>query len=62
MMAGLRCKDAGTLGSIIDKAREAGVMVLKAGRDTLRLLPPLTISKKEIDEGFEALRSAAAGL
>ncbi len=62
MMAGLRCRDADTLNSIVDKAREAGVMVLKAGRNTLRLLPPLTISKKEIDEGFEALRSAVAGL
>ncbi len=62
MMAGLRCKDADTLSSIVDKAREAGVMVLKAGRNTLRLLPPLTISKKEIDEGFEALRSAACSL
>lgn len=62
MMAGLRCRDADTLSSVVDKAREAGVMVLKAGRDTLRLLPPLTIAKKEIDEGFEALRSAVSSL
>ncbi len=62
MMAGLRCKDADTLNAILDNAKEAGVMVLKAGRNTLRLLPPLTISKKEIDEGFEALRSAVSGL
>ncbi len=62
MMAGLRCRDAETLSQVINESRAAGVMVLKAGRNTLRLLPPLTISKKEIDEGFEALRSAVAGL
>ena len=58
MMCGLRTKDADTLASIIKQARESGVMVLKAGRNTLRFLPPLTITKEEIDEGFKALNSA----
>ena len=62
MMAGLRCKDAQTLDSIVDEARKEGVMVLKAGRNTLRLLPPLTITAKEIDEGFAALHNALAAL
>ena len=62
MMRGLRAKDAQTLASIISNAREAGVMVLKAGRNTLRLLPPLTITKEEIDEGFARLEKAVAGL
>jgi len=38
------------------------VMVLKAGRNTLRFLPPLTITKEEIDEGFKALNRAMATL
>jgi acetylornithine/N-succinyldiaminopimelate aminotransferase len=58
MMCGLRVKDADTLANIMNSARESGVMVLKAGRNTLRLLPPLTITKEEIDEGFKALNSA----
>ncbi len=62
LMCGLRCRDADTLSKIVQSAQEHGVMVLKAGRDTLRLLPPLTISKKEIDEGFAALESAAASV
>ena len=61
-MAGLRCKDGEILTNIIKNAKEEGVMVLKAGRDTLRLLPPLTISKKEIDEGFDALDRAVGAL
>jgi len=58
MMCGLRTKDAETLAKIINSARENGVMVLKAGRNTLRFLPPLTITKEEMDEGFENLEKA----
>lgn len=62
MMCGLRVKDADTLTKIINKAREEGVIVLKAGRDTLRLLPALTITKEEIDEGFISLNRALSSL
>lgn len=62
MMCGLRVKDAPTLSAIIQKAKEEGVMVLKAGRNTLRLLPALTITKEEIDEGFTSLNRALASL
>jgi acetylornithine aminotransferase len=31
---------------------------LKAGKNTLRLLPALTISKAEMDEGFIRLQKA----
>ncbi len=59
LMAGLRCKDSDTLTTMLDKAKQNGVMVLKAGRNTLRFLPPLTITKKEIDEAFSALDVAS---
>ncbi|MBW6488003.1 aspartate aminotransferase family protein [Sulfurimonas sp.] len=62
MMCGLRVKDGDTLTKIIYKAREEGVIVLKAGRDTLRLLPALTITKEEIDEGFISLNRALSSL
>ena len=57
-MRGLRVKDEATLTAIITKAFEHQVLVLKAGRNTLRLLPPLTITKDEIDEGFKRLYDA----
>jgi acetylornithine/N-succinyldiaminopimelate aminotransferase len=38
------------------------VIVLKAGRNTLRFLPPLTITKADIDEGFARLEKAMATL
>ena len=56
LMCGLRVKDADTLTKIINSARQNGVMLLKAGRNTLRFLPPLTITKEEIDEGFNSLK------
>jgi len=62
MMCGLRVIDADTLASIISNATKEGVMVLKAGRNTLRFLPPLTITKEEIDEGFENLSRAVSSL
>lgn len=62
MMCGLRVKDADTLAKVISSARENGVMVLKAGKNTLRLLPPLTITKEEIDEGFKRLNIAVSSI
>lgn len=62
MMCGLRVKDGDTLTKVISNAREEGVIVLKAGRDTLRLLPALTITKEEIDEGFKSLNRAVTSL
>ena len=62
MMCGLRCKNADTLTDIMSNAKDNGVMVLKAGRNTLRFLPPLTITKEEIDEGFKSLSTAVSTL
>ncbi|MCK4738056.1 MAG: aminotransferase class III-fold pyridoxal phosphate-dependent enzyme [Sulfurimonas sp.] len=62
LMCGLRVKNADTLSNIIENAKENGVMALKAGRNTLRFLPPLTITKEEIDEGFKSLTNAVSSL
>ncbi len=62
LMRGLRVKDADTLAKIIAQARGEGVLVLRSGRNTLRFLPPLTITKGEIDEGFKRLERAVATL
>jgi len=58
LMKGLRVKDANTLNTIVQKGFEEGVLVLKAGQNTLRFLPPLTISNSEIDLGFQRLENA----
>ncbi len=58
LMRGLRCKEHVDLSKLIQSAFNEGVLVLKAGRNTLRFLPPLTISKEEIDNGFKRLENA----
>ncbi len=62
LMRGLRIKDGDTLGKIISNSFDEGLLVLKAGRNTLRFLPPLTITKEELEEGFEKLEKAFSKL
>ena len=62
LMKGLRVKDADTLSSIMTNAFDEGVLVLKAGKNTLRFLPPLTITNHEIDEGFKRLENAVKSI
>jgi acetylornithine aminotransferase len=62
LMCGLRAKNADTLTNVMANAKDNGVMVLKAGKNTLRFLPPLTITKEEIDEGFKSLSVAVSTL
>jgi len=62
LMRGLRMNDGDVLAKLINLARENGVMVLRAGRNTLRFLPPLTITKDEMNEGFARLEKAISSL
>ena len=57
-MRGLKVKDDETMSAIIAKAREKRLLVLRSGNATLRFLPPLLITKDEIEEGFARLREA----
>jgi len=58
LMRGLRVKDSETLSKILASTIENHLIVLKAGRNTLRFLPSITISKDEIDEGFRRFERA----
>jgi len=58
LMRGLRCKNADIQNQIINKAFEHGLIVLKAGRNTVRFLPPINVTKDEIEEGFKRLEMA----
>ena len=49
-----------TVGSIVTKALENGLLVISAGSDVLRLVPPLVITKENIDEMVEKLEKSLA--
>ena len=57
LMRGLRAKSADIQVAVIKGAMKEGLVVLKAGRNTVRFLPSITITKAEIDEGFKRLDS-----
>jgi predicted acetylornithine/succinylornithine family transaminase len=46
------------VGDIVARARERRLLVLTAGEHTLRLLPPLIISREELASGLEMLEAA----
>jgi predicted acetylornithine/succinylornithine family transaminase len=43
---------------VIGRARDAGLLLVSAGEHTIRLLPPLVISKADITRGLELLEKA----
>ncbi|MFA5501720.1 MAG: aspartate aminotransferase family protein [Sulfurovaceae bacterium] len=58
LMRGLRAKNADIQSKVIKSCFNEGLIVLKAGRNTVRFLPSLTIAKSEIDEGFVRFEKA----
>lgn len=60
LMVGAELKPAlaGQANAISDAARKAGVLVLVAGPNVLRFLPPLTITQEEFEQGLLRLRNA----
>ncbi|MDR2152676.1 MAG: aminotransferase class III-fold pyridoxal phosphate-dependent enzyme [Helicobacteraceae bacterium] len=62
LMKALIAKDAQTRAAIMAAACENRLLVLRAGETHIRMLPPLTIGKEEIGEGFARLETACRRL
>ncbi|MCR4704485.1 MAG: aspartate aminotransferase family protein [Lachnospiraceae bacterium] len=56
LMQGLVCK--GPVGEIISKALEKGLVLINAGTDIIRFVPPLIITEKDIDDMIVILDDA----
>ena len=50
----------GPAGPVMDRCREEGLLVIGAGERNIRLVPPLVISRDEIDQGVDILERAIA--
>jgi acetylornithine/N-succinyldiaminopimelate aminotransferase len=57
LMIGIEVKGEKTNRELAAKLLQHGLMCLTAGPG-LRLLPPLTISKEEMDKGLEIMKAA----
>ena len=62
LMRGLRAKDSNIVSSVLENSMNEGLIILKAGRNTVRFLPSLTITTDEIDEGFRRFEKAIASI
>ena len=62
MMRGFRLDDDQLVSAIIEKCFNHRLLILKAGRNTLRLLPTMSITKQECDEGFIRFEKALGEL
>ena len=62
LMRGLRAKSADVQSDVLKRAMAERLIVLKAGRNTVRFLPSLTITNEEIDEGFKRFEAAVSSL
>ena len=54
MMIGI--ETSASLSRIVEAARQKGLIILTAGENVIRLLPPLTINREEIQQGIAILK------
>ena len=59
LMIGVEVKGDKTNKELAAKLVESGLLILTAGPD-LRLLPPLVVTKEEMDKGLEIMKAALA--
>lgn len=58
LILGLQCKDDPS--PIVKKAQELGLLVITAGGNVIRFVPPLTIENETLEEGVKILEQAFA--
>jgi acetylornithine/N-succinyldiaminopimelate aminotransferase len=57
LLLGIRCVVAAA--DFVTKLRENGLLTLTAGENVLRILPPLTVTEREIDEALDVMNKVA---
>ncbi len=55
MMLGIGLQDGYIAGTMVQNMLEQGLLCLTAGHNTIRLLPPLTITQAELDRGLQIM-------
>lgn len=58
LILGLQLNEALPAGDVIAECMRNGLLLVAAGSNTIRFVPPLTVSKEEIDEGLSILENA----
>ncbi len=58
LLQGLALKKEKSAGEVINKAMDNGLIIISAGGNVLRFVPPLIITKENVDEMTEILRKS----
>ncbi|EOT44406.1 acetylornithine transaminase [Enterococcus columbae] len=61
LMIGIELTDSLVLTQVMNQLEKHGVLTLRAGKNVLRLLPPLTISQAEVAKALEIIEEVLAG-
>ena len=56
-MVGIKLDSPETLKQTVQELKKQNLLAIKAGKNVLRLLPPLTISQQELKDGIEIIQS-----
>ena len=62
LILGLPLANATLPGKVAEMCRDKGVLFLTCGRNTLRFVPSLIVTEKEVDEAMDVLQSTLAEL
>ena len=62
LMQGVQVHAEIDVADLVEASRQAGLLTVPAGNQTLRLLPPLTVTKAEIDQALSRLEKASKSL
>ena len=62
LMQGIVLKDASNILPIREAAGEQGMLIISAGANVLRMVPPLILTKEQVDEAYAILDDAFAAL
>lgn len=57
LMVGIKLDSPETLQQTVQELKKQHLLAIKAGKNVLRLLPPLTISQQELKDGIEIIQS-----
>ncbi|ADN02940.1 aspartate aminotransferase family protein [Spirochaeta thermophila] len=60
LLQGLELSEKVPVKEVIARAREKGLLVLRSGRNVVRLAPPLVVSREELEEGCAILEAIFA--
>ena len=62
LMIGVQVRDGYVNKELAARLMDAGVLVLTAGNNVIRLLPPLLISREEMAKGLKIMKDTLEGV